>query len=47
VRWTLPPSTAPKRVAELVSTWPTGRWFSLDEALAVGLPAPLRKLLLA
>lgn len=46
VRWTLPASTAPERVAELVSPWPTGRWFSPNEALAAGLPAPLRKLLL-
>ena len=27
------------------ATWPLGRWFKLDEALAMGLPAPIRKLL--
>jgi A/G-specific adenine glycosylase len=47
VRWTLPARTSPARRAALTSPWPTGRWFSLDEALAAGLPAPLRKLLSA
>ena len=47
VRWTLPARTRTSRVAELVSCWPTGRWFSVEEALASGLPAPLRKLLSA
>ena len=46
-RWTLPPRTAATRVAALTATWPTGRWFSRDDALAAGLPAPLRKLLLS
>jgi A/G-specific adenine glycosylase len=45
VRWTLPARTGAARVAEMLSAWPTGRWFSRDEALAAGLPAPLRKLL--
>jgi A/G-specific adenine glycosylase len=27
------------------ATWPHGRWVTLDEALAMGLPAPIRKLL--
>ena len=44
-RWTLPKRTAATRATELVSAWPTGRWFSPNEALAAGLPAPLRKLL--
>lgn len=47
VRWLLPPRTSAARVAALVSPWPSGRWFSIDEALASGLPAPLRKLILA
>jgi A/G-specific adenine glycosylase len=47
VRWTLPARTSAKRAAAIVERWPTGRWFSRDEALASGLPAPLRKLLLA
>jgi len=46
-RWTLPLRSAAKTVAAIVSAWPSGRWFDLDEALAAGLPAPLRKLLLA
>ena len=45
VRWTLPDRTAATRVAALVGAWPTGRWFGGDDALAAGLPAPLRKLL--
>jgi A/G-specific adenine glycosylase len=45
LRWTLPARTAAARVATIVAAWPTGRWFTLDEALAAGLPAPLRKLL--
>jgi A/G-specific adenine glycosylase len=45
LRWTLPARTATTRVAELLRPWPSGRWFTLDEALAAGLPAPLRKLL--
>jgi len=45
LRWTLPARTAAARVAGIVAAWPTGRWFTLDEALAAGLPAPLRKLL--
>ena len=47
VRWTVPSRTAASRVADMVSPWPTGRWFSRDEALAAGLPAPLRRLLLS
>ena len=37
--WTLPPRA--KRPAKL----PEGRWVTRDEALSMGLPAPLRKLL--
>ncbi len=45
VRATLPARTGSKRVAALTAAWPTGRWFTREEALAAGLPAPLRKLL--
>lgn len=45
VRWTLPPRTGAQRVEAITSRWPAGRWFTLDEARAAGLPAPLRKLL--
>jgi A/G-specific adenine glycosylase len=46
-RWNLPARSAAARVAAITATWPSGRWFGLDEALAAGLPAPLRKLLRA
>jgi len=45
VRWTLPARCSAARVAAITAAWPEGRWFGLDEALALGLPAPLRKLL--
>jgi len=47
VRWTLPFDLDDSRRDEIVSAWPNGRWFGRDEALASGLPAPLRKLLLS
>ncbi|HEX2542961.1 MAG TPA: A/G-specific adenine glycosylase [Caldimonas sp.] len=43
VRWRLPERTSPARLAAIVAAWPEGRWFSPAEALALGLPAPLRK----
>ena len=46
LRWTLPERTGAQRVAAIVQRWPSGRWFGPDQALAAGLPAPLRKLLL-
>ena len=47
VRWTVPSGLDQAQVTAMVAIWPTGRWFSQDEALAAGLPAPLRKLLLS
>jgi A/G-specific adenine glycosylase len=47
LRWTLPARTAQARINLITAAWPSGRWFSLEEALAAGLPAPLRKLLQA
>lgn len=44
-RWTLPAATPAAQVARIVAAWPSGRWFTIDEALSAGLPAPLRKLL--
>jgi A/G-specific adenine glycosylase len=50
VDWTLKPlcwewpATGTEPPADAL---PAGRWFSLDEALALGLPAPIRKLLAA
>jgi A/G-specific adenine glycosylase len=45
-RLTLPARTAASRVAAITAAWPSGRWFGRDEALAAGLPAPLRRLIL-
>jgi A/G-specific adenine glycosylase len=45
VRWAIPARTGAARVAKLVEAWPSGQWFAAGEALALGLPAPLRKLL--
>jgi len=45
VRWTLPARTGEARVAAITAHWGRGRWFEIGEALAAGLPAPLRKLL--
>ncbi len=45
IRWRLPDRLGLARRDALVRAWPSGRWFGLDEALAAGLPAPLRKLL--
>jgi A/G-specific adenine glycosylase len=43
VRWTLPART-PKAVLDAIAAaWPEGRWWHADEALALGLPAPLRR----
>jgi len=43
LRWTLPARTSARRAAQLTAAWPEGRWFAIDAALALGLPAPLRK----
>ncbi|HKX43931.1 MAG TPA: A/G-specific adenine glycosylase [Burkholderiaceae bacterium] len=45
VRWTLPARTGEAKVAAITARWGRGRWFEIDEALAAGLPSPLRKLL--
>ena len=46
LRWTLPTRTSAAAVAAITAGLPEGRWSSRDAALAAGLPAPLRKLLL-
>ena len=43
MRWTFPARTSARTLAPLLAAWPGGRWFEVDEALALGLPAPLRK----
>lgn len=45
IRWTLSAKTAAAKVDAVIAELPAGRWFTLDEALAAGVPAPLRKLL--
>jgi A/G-specific adenine glycosylase len=47
VRWTFPARTSAPARSSLLAAWPTGRWFDVDAALALGLPAPLRKRLAA
>jgi len=43
VRQTLPVRTSAASLAALAALWPSGRWFTNAEALALGLPAPLRQ----
>ena len=43
LRWTLPDDTSDAQAESITAALPAGRWFGLAEALAVGLPAPLRK----
>ena len=45
VRHTLPEKACAETVGRATSTLAPGDWFSVDEALALGLPAPLRRLL--
>jgi A/G-specific adenine glycosylase len=45
LRWTLPDRLAPRRLASVESAVPAGRWFTDDELRALGLPAPIRRLL--
>ena len=46
VRWTVPTDIDPTVIAAMTRLQPSGRWFTREQALAAGLPAPLRKLLL-
>ena len=46
-RWTFPATLEADALAPLVVRWPTGRWVAIVDALALGLPAPLRKRLQA
>jgi A/G-specific adenine glycosylase len=47
MRWTLPARLARARLETITAAWPEGRWHVRDDALALGLPAPLRRLLAA
>ena len=43
--WHLPPGTDTATAGAVTAGLPPGRWVTRDEALAMGLPSPLRKLL--
>ena len=47
VRITLPARMSAARLAAIAGLAPEGRWFTIEEALALGLPAPLRQRLVA
>jgi A/G-specific adenine glycosylase len=47
IQHTLGSRVSVKRQAAIVAALPVGAWFHRDQALALGLPAPIRKLLLA
>ena len=47
LRWTLPTRLGAARLEALLAGLPAGRWVTPAEALSMGLPAPLRKLLAA
>jgi len=42
VKWVLPDRTGSVRRARIESLWPGGDWFTPDQALGKGVPAPLR-----
>jgi A/G-specific adenine glycosylase len=43
VRWTFPQRSPAAAIARCVERWPSGRWLAPDVALALGVPAPLRR----
>jgi A/G-specific adenine glycosylase len=45
LRWQLPVRLSAMRLSALTAQLPPGRWVQLQQALQMGLPAPLRKLL--
>ncbi len=47
LRWTLPARVAARTRERIVSALPAGRWVTREQALSLGLPAPLRRLLMA
>ena len=46
LRWRLPARLSARRLDALSAGLPSGRWVALPQALQMGLPAPVRKLLL-
>jgi A/G-specific adenine glycosylase len=47
LRWRLPARLSAARREALTAQLPPGRWMELPQALQMGLPAPVRKLLSA
>jgi A/G-specific adenine glycosylase len=47
LQWSLPARLPRGLAAALADRWPQGRWVSRTEALSMGIPAPLRRLLSA
>jgi len=45
LHWPLPARTGSALDRRLSARWPQGRWLPLNEALALGIPTPLRRLL--
>jgi A/G-specific adenine glycosylase len=45
LHWRLPPRLPARQCRAIEAALPPGRWVMLDEALALGLPAPIRRLL--
>ena len=45
LRWQLPDSVSPAQIASIEGQLPPGRWMPVEEALALGLPTPVRRLL--
>lgn len=43
LRWTFPDDADSSMLALCVARWPEGRWFTEVQALALGLPAPIRR----
>ncbi|MEO7244122.1 MAG: A/G-specific adenine glycosylase [Rubrivivax sp.] len=45
LRWRLPTRTSGRALIAIEAALPPGRWVARDDALALGLPAPIRRLL--
>ncbi|HNU10680.1 MAG TPA: A/G-specific adenine glycosylase [Rubrivivax sp.] len=45
LHWPLPPSTRERAERRLRACGPSGRWMTVEQALASGIPAPLRRML--
>jgi A/G-specific adenine glycosylase len=45
LRWCLPAQVSARALKAIEAALPSGRWVASDAALALGLPAPIRRLL--